>query len=424
MSSTNTIRVDNVLYETEYLSQIHPGGPLFVELFDGRDATHAFQSYHRRRFPHDKMRQYQIEVLGVKSNSDPEFDELCKEINHILPVHASFAPWYYYVKISSLLCLAFYTEYQIHAHGAYVWYNMVFLGWLFALIGLNIQHDANHGAISRHFWINRLFGMSQNWIGGSAIDWMHQHVVQHHIHCNDVERDPDIVGNSLLRLNPLKPLLPIHLYQYIYLFALLCMFGVSYSIDSVTNNYHMKNHTNYAPVIQKYMNFEKAFGRICLFRWILFPVIFARTNIPFYMTMFHIAPVFIVGGFYLSFFFILSHNYDGVSHYNSQNRSDRSDRSESFLRKQIQSSSNVGGELLCFINGGLNYQIEHHLFPRISHCHYPIIAPYVKAFCDKKNIRYTHFPTILENLHSCLKHLHTMGSSKIPAGFSIKEKND
>ena len=78
MSSTNTIRVDNVLYETESLSQIHPGGPLFVELFDGRDATHAFQSYHRRRFPHDKMRQYQIEVLGVKSSSDPEFDELCK----------------------------------------------------------------------------------------------------------------------------------------------------------------------------------------------------------------------------------------------------------------------------------------------------------------------------------------------------------
>ena len=172
------------------------------------------------------------------------------------------------------------------------------------------------------------------------------------------------------------------------------------------------------------MEFEKTFGRICLFRWILFPVIFARTNIPFYITMLHIVPVFIVGGFYLSFFFILSHNYDGVSHYNSQNRSDRSDRSESFLRKQIQSSSNVGGEWLCFINGGLNYQIEHHLFPRISHCHYPIIAPYVKAFCDKKNIRYTHFPTILENLQACFKHLHNMGSSKIPAEFSIKEKND
>lgn len=417
-TNTNTIRVDNFVYETESLSQIHPGGSLFVELFDGRDATHAFQSYHRRRFPHEKMRQYQLEVLHTKSNSDPEMDELCREINQILPVHASFAPWYYYVKIGSLLCLALYTEYQIHIHGAYVWYNMAFLGWLFALIGLNIQHDANHGAISRHFWINRLFGMSQNWIGGSAIDWMHQHVVQHHIHCNDVEYDPDIDGNWLLRLNPLKPLLPVHVYQYIYLFVLLCMFGVSYSIDSITNNYHMRNHTDYAPAIQKYMEFEKAIGRLCLFRWLLFPVVFAKTHIPFYITMLHIAPVFIVGGFYLSFFFILSHNYDGVLYYNAYNRSD------SFLRKQIQSSSNVGGEWLCFINGGLNYQIEHHLFPRINHCHYPTIAPYVKAFCEKKKIRYTHFPTILENLQSCLKHLHTMGSSIIPAGFSIKEKND
>ena len=412
----NTIRVDNVYYDTEHLSQNHPGGKLFVELFDGKDATNAFDSYHRRRFPHEKMKQYQLEVTQFKNQHDPEFEDLCKEINQILPIHKSFAPWYYYSKAFLLLFVTFYTEYQIHIHGAYVWYNMVFLGWLFALVGLNIQHDANHGAISKYFWVNRLMGMSQNWIGGSALDWMHQHVVQHHIHCNDIHHDPDIVGNSLLRLNPIKELTSVHAYQYIYLFLLLCMFGVSYSIDSIMNNVHMQNHTDYAEPIHKYMYTEKTITSICLSRWIVLPMIFTKSS--FIPTILNIAPLFVVGGFYLSFFFILSHNYQGVFQYDSKSIS------EGFLRKQVKTSSNVGGPVLCFLNGGLNYQIEHHLFPRISHCYYPMIAPHVRQFCEKKNIRYTHFPTVLDNLMSCLKHLHTMGSLQTPPFFSMKEKND
>ena len=62
--------------------------------------------------------------------------------------------------------------------------------------GLNIQHDANHGAISRIPSVNRVLGASQNWIGGSAIAWIHQHVVQHHIHTNDLNLDPDISGEN------------------------------------------------------------------------------------------------------------------------------------------------------------------------------------------------------------------------------------
>jgi hypothetical protein len=71
-------------------------------------------------------------------------------------------------------------------------------------------------------------GMSQNWIGGSAVDWIHQHVVQHHIHPNDVHHDPDIVGNSLLRLNPLMPSQASQTFQHLYMFVLLGLFGFTY----------------------------------------------------------------------------------------------------------------------------------------------------------------------------------------------------
>jgi fatty acid desaturase (delta-4 desaturase) len=66
----------------------------------------------------------------------------------------------------------------MHVNQAYHWYLFAPLGFLMALIGLNIQHDANHGSISRSSTVNRALGLTQNWIGGSALDWIHQHVVQ------------------------------------------------------------------------------------------------------------------------------------------------------------------------------------------------------------------------------------------------------
>ena len=449
--STHTICINHIEYDTEKLAAFHPGGPLFVELFDGQNATDAFHSYHRRAFPHEKMVKYKSLVqkntqrktilqikcdddenededednnnynnhyhdTQYKTQMDPEYQELCRKIQHILPIHKSFAPWHYYIKVGCLSVVALYTEYRIHVYGAYNWYYMAFLGWIFALIGLNIQHDANHGAVSRYFWVNRILGMSQNWIGGSAIDWMHQHVVQHHIHCNEVHDDPDIMGNLLLRLNPLKPILSIHMFQYIYLFALLCLFGLSYSVDSIIHNFYKKNHTNYSRLLHPYMIYEKYFSIACLSRWIILPFFFTKES--WIMSMLQIIPLFAVGGFYLAFFFILSHNYHGVYKYN------RKVSSLGFFRKQVLTSSNVGGPWLAFVNGGLNYQIEHHLFPRIHHSHYPLIAPYVRQFCEKKYITYTHFPSIIENLRSCMKHLHIMGTLHGPPLFFVKEKND
>ena len=65
--------------------------------------------------------------------------------------------------------------------------------------GLNVQHDANHGAVSRNPRVNRLLGLTQSWIGGSSVSWIHQHVVQHHVHTNDLHLDPDITGSDILR---------------------------------------------------------------------------------------------------------------------------------------------------------------------------------------------------------------------------------
>ena len=114
--------------------------------------------------------------------------------------------------------------------------------------------------------------------------------------------------------------------------------------------------------------------------------------------------MYLVAGGYLSFFFMISHNFVGAQALTDTTRpSNKGCDKNSFLYKQVRqiinmflvmtlpndydkqcaTSSNLAGWWLCQLNGGLNYQIEHHLFPGMNHCHYPTIAPIVRYVCKK-----------------------------------------
>lgn len=300
-------------------------------------------------------------------------------------------------------------------HRAYVWYLTGVLGLFYAFIGLNIQHDANHGAISRNPFVNRLLGLTQNWIGGSAVDWIHQHVVQHHVHTNDLHHDPDISGNALVRLNPLAPLLKYHMAQHLYIFLLITGFGFSAVMTAIQHLITGKHKTYMSSMLHGYRVFEFFATIPFIFRWGVIPYLL-RPSLDTYL---HIAPMFMTAGFYLAFFFVISHNFEGVQIFD---KSTGSRAEESFLYNQVVSSCNVGGSFLAFLNGGLNYQIEHHLFPRVSHTHYPTIAPLVRDFCAKKNIPYTHFPTISENITSTVMHLYKFGNQEHPVPITTNAK--
>lgn len=104
------------------------------------------------------MSNYLIGNVSSRKNdlADQDYLELCSIIDQILPQNKSFAPWHYFLKIFVLLVAAIGLEVYIHSSQQYVWYLTAGLGLLKALIGMNIQHDANHGAISRNHFINRL----------------------------------------------------------------------------------------------------------------------------------------------------------------------------------------------------------------------------------------------------------------------------
>ena len=154
-----------------------------------------------------------------------DFMELCDRVNKVLPRLKSFAPWHYYIKVAYIIGAFLLMEMYCHYNSSYTFPLSIVMGFHMALIGelrlmdynmdmlqvtvfagLNIQHDANHGAISKNPWVNRILGLTENMIGGSQVNWIHQHVVQHHIHTNDVHLDPDmqVMNNDVRYLKTKK----------------------------------------------------------------------------------------------------------------------------------------------------------------------------------------------------------------------------
>lgn len=179
------------------------------------------------------------------------------------------------------------------------------------------------------------------------------------------------------------------------------------SLQHLVQGFHF---TKMSSLVRGQRVFEEMTIVLFFARWIVLPLY--RTGSL--STLLQVLPMFVTGGYYLSFFFIISHNFEGAALNHAQYTQETD---KSFLRRQVLTASNVGGAALCVLNGGLNYQIEHHLFPRIQHSHYPLIAPVVRQYCAEKGIAYVHFPTVYDNVVSCVRHLYQMGHQQYPSGY-------
>ena len=112
---------------------------------------------------------------------------------------------------------------------------------------------------------------------------------------------------------------------------------------------------------------------------------------------------------------LVSHNFNGA-HQNSTSVAgpthpgDLKHRSKAWIKDQVEASCNYSGELTGLLVGGMNYQIEHHLFPRISSMHYPVIAPIVRKYCQENGIRYVHHKSYVHAWLATFRHLRALGS--------------
>lgn len=401
ISDYEVVLEDNV-YNLKEFSKIHPGGAMALNIFGGKDATIHYYMLHN----HEKLRPIlnKYKLRDFKNTAEcintKKFNELKAEVKKAVGYPYATGEWYF--KACFILATSMYMEYSNIAYGFTIM-KSIFQGYIMALIGLCVQHDANHGAISPNGWVNILWGCTQDLIGGSALLWKHHHVLLHHAYTNKIDTDPDF-SIEIIRLHRYMKLMPFHKWQYIYIWFLLPLLPFSWHFKEIYDLVYM-NHCNVN--ISKMAKTEVIFA---IFMRIFFILRFYI--IPFYYypslnTVLCMITILLTGGSYLGINFIISHVFEGVSYHAVK---DDNDEKNDWCKLQIESSSSTGGRLLGYFHGGLNYQIEHHLFPRICHVHYHKIQPIIMEWCKQNDVKYAYFPSIFDNIISCCKYMKKMGN--------------
>jgi linoleoyl-CoA desaturase len=281
------------------------------------------------------------------------------------------------------------------------------LGLAISSIGFNVMHDACHGSYSGKKWVNETLGLTLNALGGNAFFWKQKHNILHHTYTNIEGADDDIAQSKLLRQSPTQKWMPIHQYQHIYLtLAYSLTLFMWWSMRDFQKYFTRKIHnTPLQPMDKKeHLTFWLSKVMYVIF-YILLPVICVGW-LPWligYLTM------GIVAGIVLSYVFQLAHAVEGPE-FNSVGIDDKMIETE-WAVHQIKTTANFSprNKVISWFVGGLNFQIEHHLFPRISHIHYPALSKIVREHCRQFNLPYHCFPNLKMAVASHVRTMKQLG---------------
>lgn len=319
------------------------------------------------------------------------------------------------VKTIFMFCLYF-VPYFMFLFGIvenlWVFYLMAFLmGMGKAGIGLSVMHDANHGAYSRKKWVNNVVGYSLNLVGANATNWKIQHNVKHHTYTNVTGMDEDISPKGgILRFDPNTPMKKFHKWQHIYAWFLYGLMTMSWIIvkdfsqlAEYTRDGHLRRQTKSVTRAWVWLIITKVF----YYSYILaLPILF--TSLPWYHILLGFFLMHYVAGFSLAIIFQPAHVMEDHSFENVENTDVVE---ENWAVHQLKTTCNFAqrNKLLSWFVGGLNYQIEHHLFPNICHVHYRKIAKIVRKTAEEYNVPYRSYPTFISALVSHGKMLYSLG---------------
>ena len=405
--------IDKKLYDLTDFIPHHPGGTDMCYLAS-HDVSNHYKMLHGRSFDHEKMKKYlcssnpyvpTAENQGNTSSITPFGKEMIARVNSLFKnKEETYADYRYYIKAIPILIITFILEiYYLKSASLLI---SLALGTFYALIGLNVGHDANHGALGRYKWFHEIFKFSTDWIGGSKVMWIQQHVLSHHAYTNKLDLDNDITSaEPFLIFHPQsKNITKIHAFQHLFYMFIIKLYAFSslFNIGPLFRMQHFdKFHTSDHALDARNVTLGIRF--FVIVKIFVFPMIFL-SNLTIFGLLLKAGIVILTEGIILAFLFLISHNFEDTT---------KVEFTGDWHIDQIISSSTYGGQIAGFFTGGLNYQIEHHLFPRISHVHYPKIHETVKEVCKKYNVTYTYYPGIISNFWSTLLHIRDVGNERI-----------
>ena len=305
-----------------------------------------------------------------------------------------------YVKSAMLLgwYVASYGLLMFYPHGAAMSAVLALsLGLALAGIGFNISHDACHGAYSRWRLVNELMGHTLDLVGGSSYVWKWKHNYFHHTYTNVAGVDDDIEFGFLGNLAPDQPRRGFHRYQHFYLWLLYGCLPLAWQYHDVArlvrgrigdrNMVRPRGWDLTAIIIGKLL----FIGLMIVLPAFFHPL--TTVLIYFFITYFTL-------GLTMAVVFQLAHCVEITAFPKLPGGSGQLERQ--WAVHQIETTANFArsNRLLTWYLGGLNYQVEHHLFPKICHLHYPALSSIVEKLCAEHGIRYLAYRTLREAIGS------------------------
>ncbi len=281
------------------------------------------------------------------------------------------------------------------------------LGVAMAAIGFNIQHDGGHGAYSEHRWLNKLMAFSLDLLGGSSYMWAFKHNTVHHTYPNITGYDDDIDLGIMGRLSPHAKKLSFHKFQHLYLWLLYGFLPIKWQWYDDFHDVAVGRIGGYAYSRPKGWNLAGFIAGKALFfsLAIVLPLLLhpAWIVLAFYLV------TSVVEGLTLSAVFQLPHCVEEAGFPMPLEDSGRIESDWAVHQLETTVDYAPRNRLLTWFVGGLNFQIEHHLFPQICHVHYTALAPLVRDTCSQFGLPYKVNPSFRTALASHFRWLRRMG---------------
>lgn len=277
-------------------------------------------------------------------------------------------------------------------------------------IGMSVMHDANHGSYSQNRKVNQFLGTVILFIGGFRENWKIQHNVLHHSFTNIHQHDEDL-DSALLRLSPDKPRKKGHKFQAFYAPFLYGLLTVQWSLPK---DFEQIIRFSKNKLLEgQGLSFKKALRNVIIYKIVYYstilvlPLIFV--DLPWWQILIGYFMMHYICGLILSFIFQMAHILEETNFYEVK---ENGSIENNWAIHQMHTTANFANyhlPLSWFI-GGLNYQIEHHLFPNICHVHYRKLSKIVRQTAKEFQVPYYQHKTMFSALKSHFSLLHALGT--------------
>ena len=290
---------------------------------------------------------------------------------------------------------------------------MIFLSVVMGIgmsgIGMSVMHDGAHGSFSNKGWLNKLFADTMYMIGGNVFNWKMQHNIFHHTFTNINGFDEDIRSRVVIRMSPEEPLKKIHRFQYLYFFILYSLMTLSKLVgDFFQLREYNKTGLTKEQNAKPQQEFLKLIGTKAFYLIIMIGLPLLLTSFLWWQVLLGFLAMHLTAGVIMSLVFQMAHVVEGAEQPlpNAEGNIENE-----WAIHELLTTSNFAkrNRLLSWFIGGLNFQIEHHLFPNICHMHYRKIAPIVKQTAMEFGLPYNAKRTFFHALVSHVRMLKELG---------------